>query len=52
MVKWEELKSTPNDKLKRAKVPGGWFVEKSYAGRLTMIFYPDPNHEWKGDSLP
>ena len=39
--------------VKRAKVPGGWFVyavEGDASSGLT--FFPDPNHEWDGNSLP
>jgi len=63
---WEEL--NPSEAFSHMfglKVPGGWLVyvdrrdseplpgfgEFPYtAGGLT--FYPDPNHEWDGGSLP
>ncbi|MEN6365388.1 MAG: hypothetical protein ABFC88_01060 [Thermoguttaceae bacterium] len=39
----------------RAKVPGGWLVIADYNGEsgsshrgVTMVFYPDQQHEWKG----
>lgn len=32
----------------RAKVPGGWLIS---AGQGTT-FYPDPQHQWDGSSLP
>ena len=35
--------------LRRAKVPGGWLV--GLAPDLALCFYPDPNHEWYGQSL-
>ena len=35
----------------RAKVPGGWFVRCDEGGG-TAFFYPDPEHEWDGNSLP
>jgi len=44
--------------LYRTKVPGGWLVQVqnyvssmgSHIGGLT--FYPDPQHEWDGNSMP
>ncbi len=37
----------------RTKVPGGWFVFVHRAGEEAgAFFYPDPNHEWDGNSLP
>lgn len=41
----------------RAKVPGGWLIQiqrytadhSAHTGGLT--FYPDPNHEWDGNSI-
>jgi hypothetical protein len=40
----------------RSRVPGGWLLamfwhSTGYAGGPSMCFYPDPNHEWNGDSL-
>jgi hypothetical protein len=52
MVKWEVVKSVrPDHDFKRAKVPGGWFIMFMISLSPTMTFYPDPNHEWNGDSL-
>lgn len=36
----------------RAKVPGGWLLMARISLSPTITFYPAPNHEWKGDSLP
>lgn len=39
----------------RTKVPGGWFVSFSPNRErdfVAVIFYPDPKHEWDGNSLP
>jgi len=37
----------------RAKIPGGWFVViGSPEGEAGVAFYPDPEHEWDGNSLP
>jgi hypothetical protein len=42
--------------LSRAKVPGGWLVSVFWssiqAGGTSLMFYPDPNHDWDGNSLP
>ena len=59
MIHWEALESD-SFAIYRTKVPGGWFVifyiqasgivGESSAGSIT--FYPDPDHEWDGSSLP
>jgi hypothetical protein len=36
--------------LLRANVPGRWFITTSWNSAIT--FYPDPHHEWDGNSLP
>jgi hypothetical protein len=36
----------------RAKVPGGWFVYTMAGGQGGAFFYPDPDHQWDGNSLP
>ena len=37
----------------RARVPGGWLIFVGYEGRVEgTTFYPDPKHEWNGDTLP
>ena len=39
----------------RAKVPGGWLTLTSKGTNtetLAMAFYPDPQHEWDGNTLP
>jgi len=59
---WERLESVPT--TERAKVPGGWLVrfyyheydgfseERTVYGYGGMTFYPDPEHQWDGNSLP
>lgn len=57
---WEDIPVPQSDNLhvRRAKVPGGWLViayngndpRDQYAPSIT--FYPDPNHQWDGGSLP
>ena len=52
MIKWERLDST-HVGVYRAKVPGGWLVAIGNATKGGgLIFYPDPNHTWNGNSLP
>jgi len=60
MLKWEII-SDYNDgvdqnQMARAKVFGGWIIKshtystKSFVANLiseSMVFMPDPNHEWK-----
>ncbi|OPZ83912.1 MAG: hypothetical protein BWY76_02072 [bacterium ADurb.Bin429] len=43
----------------RAKIPGGWLVRLLVPGAdmpdsldSSMVFVPDPRHEWDGNSLP
>jgi hypothetical protein len=55
-VEWEELKQSGSviDKLislRRAKVPGGWFVVLGSGAARSGWFYPDPDHSWPGTSL-
>lgn len=53
MIVWEDLKSSTSIDVKRAKVPGGWLVYVQYTvDSAGITFYPDPNHEWDGSSLP
>jgi hypothetical protein len=43
---------TPSS-LSRAKVSGGWLLYATTAGdAASLVFVPDPNHEWDGASLP
>jgi hypothetical protein len=43
---------TPSS-LSRAKIPGGWLVYGTTSGdTASLVFVPDPNHEWDGGSLP
>ena len=50
-LKWETVKveGIKLQKIRRTKVPGGWLIHENTYGRI--IFYPDPNHEWDGNSL-
>ena len=49
MLEFKKIESNRN--ASRAKVPGGWFVAISAKEGETLIFYPDPEHEWDGSSL-
>ncbi len=62
-LKWEEIKCERMQKsflsdrvppMLRAKVPGAWFVrlDSGGIGAGGAFFYPDPEHQWDGSSLP
>jgi hypothetical protein len=55
MLVWEQVRSDAFETW-RTKVIGGWFVSFGEVGEdgyeEGFIFYPDPNHEWDGGSLP
>ena len=43
---------TPSS-LSRAKIPGGWLLYATTAGEsASIVFVPDPEHQWDGGSLP
>ena len=43
---------TPSS-LSRAKIPGGWLLYATTAGdAASLVFVPDPEHQWDGASLP
>lgn len=58
---WEKIECVANGDtpisrtVYRSKVPGGWLVQVvfgAYSGTGTgLAFYPDPGHEWDGNSL-
>lgn len=61
LLHFETLKIGDKDNMaviKRAKVPGGWLVVSHFFTSFasfkdaSVAFYPDPNHEWDGGSLP
>jgi hypothetical protein len=46
---------TLNGNLYRAKIQGGWLVglvPTISQQSTSMVFIPDPNHDWDGKSLP
>jgi hypothetical protein len=53
-LQWQKLsdKGSPYSSTFRAKVPGGWLVQVRAEGGSGITFYPDPEHEWDGGSLP
>lgn len=58
---WETLDKI-HGQIQRTKIPGGWFVrwfdyefDKSGGHQYSigaMVFYPDPEHSWDGNTLP
>ncbi len=61
VLKWEEIKCERVHKsfldsavfpMLRAKVPGGWFIQLGSVTAGGAFFYPDPEHQWDGASLP
>jgi hypothetical protein len=39
--------------LSRAKILGGWLVYATTSGdAASLVFVPDPEHQWDGASLP
>lgn len=53
-LNFQEIKTKGNSQTAyRTKVPGGWFVSfgDKHNGTGGAFFYPDPNHEWDGNSL-
>ncbi len=53
-LQWQEVNCLSDMSLStyRAKVPGGWLVWTGRYDQGGLTFYPDPNHEWDGNSLP
>ena len=54
-LNWETLESKGiilgKKSIKRAKVPGGWLIRAEVDTGGSVIFMPDPHHEWDGHSL-
>ncbi len=48
ILQWMDLR-TIGPKTQRARVPGGWLISVAGTG---VAFFPDPDHEWDGTSLP
>ena len=59
LFEWDDIKNLPSCDTYRAKVFGGWLVNNvtkymdargSSAGQSeSMVFVPDPDHQWKVD---
>ena len=47
---WEKLR-TGFEATARAKLPGGWLIALGEGGARSVVFYPDPEHEWDGTTL-
>ncbi len=49
---WEKIDGTSASYTERTPVYRGWIVKTSHAGiAVTLVFIPDPNHEWKVSCL-
>ena len=46
-LQWEPVASN-GVAVSRAKVPGGWLV---LCGTAAAMYYPDPAHQWDGNSV-
>jgi hypothetical protein len=53
-LRWQELSEVGNKytSIFRAKVSGEWLVQVEQSDGCGITFYPDPEHEWDGGSLP
>ena len=53
VFEWDRIDDNGNEDTFRAKVIGGWIVkayrygEGETAGSSSMVFVPDPHHNWK-----
>lgn len=52
-LEWQKLKSKQKNvpDLYRSPVFGGWLIS-SNGERSALVFIPDPDHEWDGNSYP
>jgi hypothetical protein len=53
-IDWEPIESGKGLTVLRVRVPGGWLVYASnnFHHHGGLAFYPDPEHQWNGGSLP
>jgi hypothetical protein len=53
-IDWESIESGKGLTVLRDRVPGGWLVyaSNSFHHHGGLTFYPDPEHQWNGGSLP
>ena len=53
-IDWEPIESGKGLSVLRDRVPGGWLVyaSNSFYHHGGLTFYPDPEHQWNGGSLP
>lgn len=59
-VVWEEIECVferpnegvvrPFDRIFRLKVPGGWLVTRDRSNQVSIIYIPDPQHDWEFNS--
>ena len=45
-IEWELL-AIEGLTTSRLRVPSGWIVKYEAGDEVSMVFVPDPNHEWK-----
>jgi len=52
-INWEKMKTSfgYGVDMFRSKVPGGWLILYSGGMASSMTFFPDPNHQWDGNSI-
>lgn len=52
-LEWQKLKSKQKNvpDLYRSAVPGGWLMT-SGGDHAALVFIPDADHEWDGNSFP
>lgn len=47
---WEKLR-TGSETTSRARLPGGWLIAIGEGAARSVVFYPDPAHDWDGTTL-
>jgi hypothetical protein len=47
---WQKL-AAGREAAMRAKLPGGWLISIGEGTARSVVFYPDPKHEWDGTTL-
>ncbi len=51
-IKWERLHTDGfSEYMDRCAVPGGWLIKTKVGAAIAMVFLPDPDHKWDGNSL-
>ena len=51
-IKWERLHTDASGEyMDRCPLPGGWLIKTKVGIQIAMVFLPDPDHKWDGNSL-